>query len=169
VWVPAHDRKAAAALEAAGHVVDAEPTAMALELEALKGSAARMEIDLDGSMIEVARLNDHAYGYDHGFERALAQSPDHAGHVYLARVDGRAVSCVVAADSGDDCGIFFVATREEARGRGLATALMIRALEDARERGCGTSTLQATQAGRPIYERLGYRDLGPIQMWERRK
>ena len=35
-------------------------------------------------------------------------------------------------------------------------------------RGCEVSTLQATKAGRPVYERLGYRSFGEIQMWERR-
>jgi hypothetical protein len=46
---------------------------------------------------------------------------------------------------------------------------MRRALVDARERGCTTTTLQATQMGQPVYSRLGYRDYGRVQMWERRK
>ena len=61
-----------------------------------------------------------------------------------------------------------MATVPAARGRGLATALMAHALADARERGRTTSTLQATDLGRPVYERLGYRSLGEIQMWEKR-
>jgi hypothetical protein len=43
---------------------------------------------------------------------------------------------------------------------------MRQGLWDAREAGCETSTLQATAAGRPVYERLGYQDLGALQMWE---
>jgi hypothetical protein len=31
-----------------------------------------------------------------------------------------------------------------------------------------TSTLIATKLGRPTYERLGFRPLGALQMWERR-
>ena len=27
----------------------------------------------------------------------------------------------------------------------------------------------ATRLGRPVYERLGFRALGPLQMWERRR
>jgi hypothetical protein len=46
---------------------------------------------------------------------------------------------------------------------------MCQALHDARDRGRKTTTLQATKAGAPIYERLGYHDFGALQMWERRK
>jgi predicted GNAT family acetyltransferase len=42
------------------------------------------------------------------------------------------------------------------------------ALADARERGRTTSSLQASDAGRPIYERVGYRSLGEFEMWEKR-
>ena len=55
------------------------------------------------------------------------------------------------------------------RIEGLAAGLLHRALRDARERGCRTSTTQATAMGRPIYERIGYRDLGPVHMYERRE
>jgi GNAT superfamily N-acetyltransferase len=70
---------------------------------------------------------------------------------------------------GDNCDITLVATLPEARGRGMAGALIRRALADARERGCRTTTLVATRLGYPVYARLGYRDLGRLQMWERRK
>jgi hypothetical protein len=46
---------------------------------------------------------------------------------------------------------------------------MARALADARERGQLTTALVATKLGRPVYERVGYRDFGAFQMWERRK
>jgi hypothetical protein len=46
---------------------------------------------------------------------------------------------------------------------------MRRALADARERGCDVSTLEATVMGRPVYERLGYRTLGALEMGERRR
>jgi GNAT superfamily N-acetyltransferase len=61
-----------------------------------------------------------------------------------------------------------VAVVPEARGRNIAGKLLGHALADAAERGLETSTLVATRLGRPVYERLGYRPFGVLQMWERR-
>jgi ribosomal protein S18 acetylase RimI-like enzyme len=116
----------------------------------------------------VGLLNDLAYYSEPGeFEQSLASTPD-GMHLYGAIVDGECVSCLSATYHDSDCGIWFVATKSDARGRGHASALMKRALHDARERGCTTTTLQATKAGQPLYQRLGDRDLGAMQMWERR-
>ena len=91
-----------------------------------------------------------------------------AAHLYVARVDGEVVATTGVYDHDGDAGVYWVATAPEARGRGLATALMAQAMSDAHDRGCVTSSLQATALGAPIYARLGYRDLGALQMWERR-
>jgi predicted acetyltransferase len=61
-----------------------------------------------------------------------------------------------------------VAVVPEARGRNIAGNLLAHALADAADRGLETSTLVATRLGRPVYERLGYRSFGTLQMWERR-
>ena len=45
----------------------------------------------------------------------------------------------------------------EYRGRGLASELMNRIREDAKSRGVGRLILNATDMGRPIYEKLGYK------------
>jgi predicted acetyltransferase len=61
-----------------------------------------------------------------------------------------------------------VAVLPEARGHGISGKLMAHGLADAVERGARTSTLVATKLGRPVYERLGYRELGALEMWELR-
>jgi GNAT superfamily N-acetyltransferase len=165
VWVPHGEPAATEPLARAGHRFDGRPAAMALELDALAGEPDPGVRLVDApSFAEVGRLNDVAYGFSGDFERGFAGLSTENFHVYLAE----AGCSVVAFDHEGDCGIYLVATAPEARGRGLATALMTRALVDARERGCATSSLQATARGRPIYERLGFRDLGVIEMWERR-
>jgi GNAT superfamily N-acetyltransferase len=47
-------------------------------------------------------------------------------------------------------------TMPEWRGRGLASALLERLVEHAREAGAMSVSLRATAAGRPVYERYGF-------------
>lgn len=171
VWVPEGDEEAARGLEAAGHVLDAQPRAMGMDL----GEAERP--DLDGvewstgcDLLAVGRVNDSAYGYtDRGLESVIGSLPHGDVHSYGAEVDGTIAGVMLTIDSGSDTEIAWVATLEAARGRGLATALMRQALWDARERGQQTATLQATKLGAPVYERVGFTDYGELQMWERRR
>ena len=170
VWVPEHDRDVAVVLGRRGHILDADPAAMALELDRFEGQPTpAVAIDFDPDIADIARMNDVAYGFDGDFVRALGGLPGSTVHRYAAVLDGRPAAGMMTLDVNGDCLIAFVATLPEARGRGLASALMTRSLLDARERGCTTSSLQATKMGQPIYERLGFRDLGPLQMWEKRK
>jgi GNAT superfamily N-acetyltransferase len=170
VWVPEDDRAAAELLERVGHVLDARPAAMALELEGYEAAAAaELDLDPEPSMQDAARINDAAYGFAGDFERAFVRMPADRARLYVARVNGVPAATLASVRRGGDCGIYLVATRGEARGRGLATALMGRALADALERGCTTSSLQATRLGEPVYAKLGYRKLGELHMWERRR
>jgi GNAT superfamily N-acetyltransferase len=169
VWVPDHDREAAELLERAGHVLDARPAAMVCRLDDLELQPP-LALDLiEPDMVEAARLNDAAYGFAGDFESAFDALPPEPAHLYLARADGVPGCTVLTYEEDGECGVYLVATLPEARGRGLATALMTYALLDARRRGCITSSLQATLRGRPLYLRLGYREIGPVQMWERRR
>jgi GNAT superfamily N-acetyltransferase len=170
VWVPEHELAARSLLASAGHVLDATPAAMLLDLDRLQ-APARPEPDWSGEWdIEAAgAINDAAYGDASGlFARALGELPPDTGHAYLTRVEGRPASFVLVHDHEQNCEFWLAATIPEARGRGLVSGLLHRALLDARERGCTTSTTQATKMGEPVYERLGYRKFGTIEMWERR-
>ena len=136
----------------------------------------RLELDLpteldliEPDMAEAARVNDAAYGFAGDFERAFHSAPPEPAHLYLARADGVPACTVLTYEEDAECGVYLVATLPEARGRGLATALMTHALLEARERGCTTTSLQATMRGRPMYQRLGYTDIGAVHMWERRR
>jgi ribosomal protein S18 acetylase RimI-like enzyme len=171
VWVPEEDRESARALAAAGNVLDAAPRAMAAPIAEidLGGGAEGLDWRPAERLEEVTPIVGPAFGVTPAVTLAASEGlRDHMRFV-VARVDGVDAACVGALDVGGDCGIYMVATRAEARGRGLATALMRQALLDARERGMRTTSLQATRLGEPIYAGLGYRDLGAIQMWERRR
>jgi ribosomal protein S18 acetylase RimI-like enzyme len=170
VWVPEYHGRAAELLERAGHRLDANPAAMIAELgEVEPPRADDPEPDPRPAHDDLGVINDLAYGTGDAFQRLLGKGQGDPSHTYIAHLDGRPAASVVSHDHEGDCSIWWVATVPEARGRGLAPALMRRALADGSSRGCEVTTLQATKAGRPVYERLGYRSLGEIQMWERRK
>jgi GNAT superfamily N-acetyltransferase len=169
VWVPEQDRATAELLERAGHRLDGEPRAMGCELATLDVEPARdVDVEEGTPLREIARLNDQVYGLAGDLERSFSSLLAEGARTYAVRREGKVAASTVTLDHGGDCGVYLVATSPEARGAGLATALLTRALLDARERGCETSTLQATRIGRPLYARLGYRDLGAVEMWERR-
>ena len=70
---------------------------------------------------------------------------------------------------GYDCLITGVATPPEQRRRGIAGWLVWKVLDDARAEGLRTGSLQATKAGAPLYERMGFADFGFLEMWELRR
>ena len=173
VWIPATDDRARDALAEAGHKLDATPRAMGFELSGLQlpdpdpGIWIREEEPDEENMETLRRINETAYGYAAGDFPAIEPMPD--TDVYLADLDGKTVGTTLTWERGLDIEITFVATLPEARGRGIAKRLMGSALERARESGKTASTLIATKLGFPIYIALGYRDVGGLEMWERRK
>ena len=171
VWVPEEDRETAAFLERRGHVLDAAPTAMGAPLDEVAPSSAELtgELSRTPDPALLGRINDRAYGYGGSFERALGGVSPDAAHWYTVLLEGAPVCGLIVLDHEGDAEVDFVATVPEARGRGLAGSLMKIALDDARERGRVTTTLVATKLGRPVYERMGYRPLGAVEMWERRR
>lgn len=170
VWVPEADERSARLLASRGHVLDARPRQMRLDLGALAGATELAGPIEAAEWQDLCAVNDNAYGLPAGtFERGLGGEPDPGFRAYGAYEAGRLVSALATLEHRRDCVVFAVATLPDARGRGLAGGLLERALLEAGDRGCLTSTLQATAAGAPVYERLGYRDLGELQMWELRR
>jgi GNAT superfamily N-acetyltransferase len=172
VWVPSGDEPARSVLGRAGHVLDAEPALMAIDL---RGGFERPPADAledwtaDGDVAEVGPLNDRSYTFGtDSFTRAYAGLPGDELITYVARLDGRPAGCLMIVDHERNADVEMVAVVPEARGHGIAGKLLAHALADAAERGLETSTLAATKLGGPVYERLGYRQFATMQMWERR-
>jgi GNAT superfamily N-acetyltransferase len=170
VWVPDADSAIGEWLQSCGHEPSGSPRAMTLDLVNRELDVSdELECDSTGDVAALASINEQAYGLPTGeFTQALTAFAADSVEVYLAYEHGQAAACVAAVDADRDCGIYAVATRPASRGRGLASALMRRALTDALRRGCNTSSLQSSRSGFSVYERLGYRDLGAIHTWEHR-
>ena len=79
----------------------------------------------------------------------LAKTP-----LLLPISDGEPVCTSALVRNADVAGIYFVATLEDFRGRGAAVTW--EAARDGIEHGCRFASLQASELGRPVYERMGF-------------
>jgi GNAT superfamily N-acetyltransferase len=169
VWVRPGDDAAASFLDSRWHVLDAQPMAMAHDLNGVERPSpdALPDWSAEGDVADVAKLNDRSYKFGtDSFTRALRSLPDGAAHVYVARHDGHPVGCLLMLDHEGNTEVQTVAVVPEARGRGISGKLLAHALADAAERGNETATLIATPLGYPVYERAGFRPLERVSMWE---
>ncbi|MBB4663221.1 GNAT family N-acetyltransferase [Conexibacter arvalis] len=168
VWTRPGDEEGPRLLKAAGHLLEYEPMAMALELDALRapGDGPPFRLDRDPHPVEITTLNERANGELPGtFGTAFTGLREPGFHRYVAELDGRPAACLVTFDDGDNCMVQWVATDPVAQRRRLAGRLLHAALLDARERGMRTSTLESSYEGQRLYEGLGYAPLGRLGMW----
>jgi GNAT superfamily N-acetyltransferase len=122
---------------------------------------ASTEVDLSGlDVVEVEDVKEFWAVDEDGLEGLTPELDPSGAHFYVARLEGEGVAMLMAFDHDGDCGIYMVGTREAARRRGIATALSAHAVAAARERGCTTASLQATEMAERVYARVGFRDLG---------
>lgn len=77
----------------------------------------------------------------------------------VGRLDGALVATATTVDYGDVRWIGMVLVRKAFRGRGFGTAMLERAIGD------GPCGLDATELGRPLYRKLGFADVAPIDRW----
>lgn len=168
VWLHEDDRPGSAVLAEAGMTLDSSPPGMALELAGMAPSRTPGEVGVERTDDLDAVASVAGAGYGLPPELLTAGLPVLLRRVegWLARVDGAPAACVLIAREGDDAGVFMVATAPPFRRLGAAGAAISAALRNARERGCTTSTLQSSEMGRTLYERLGYRALGAYRLWE---
>ena len=99
------------------------------------------------------------------WQNVLALAPDGC---FGIDAEGTLVATTTAVCFGQKLAwIGMVITDPAYRGRGLAKLLMEHALEYLRARGVAWIKLDATDMGRPLYQRLGFRDECAIERWIR--
>jgi ribosomal protein S18 acetylase RimI-like enzyme len=116
-------------------------------------------------LADASRLVDAVFGCG-APHPAMLLTPSVLGEdfeVFIGREDGRAVATAVAFVSHGFCGVYAVATDAHARGRGYGEALSWAATLF---RPDLPATLQASDMGLPIYQRMGYEVFGDFTVWE---
>jgi hypothetical protein len=77
--------------------------------------------------------------------------------IYVGYDDGEPVVSGLGWRTGRTIGVYSIATIESARRRGFGAAMTVRIMADGVAAGCDVAVLQASELGRPIYERVGFR------------
>lgn len=134
----------------------------------------RLEPEPEPADAELCRLNSESEVPDfwavakeayasNGFPpEVFAGYTNHAGLLaenvaaFVARVDGQPVGIAMTIVSDGVAGIYWVGSREGARGHGLGRAVTVAATNAGFELGADIASLQASPMGRPIYTKLGY-------------
>jgi len=137
----------------------------------LTGRADGLEIRLvedAAGLREHARLVSRAYGLG---EAAVASVigerlwEREGNRVYVGESEGRPVAVGMSRQFGTTLGIYTMGTIPEARGRGFGRAMTERLVLDGVAAGCTISVLEASEMGRPLYERIGFRVVQDYGLW----
>jgi predicted acetyltransferase len=68
---------------------------------------------------------------------------------------------------GAVAGVYNVAALPSHRRRGIGEAMTWRSVARGREAGCTVAVLEASEMGRPVYERMGFRVVAPYRTFRR--
>ena len=155
-------------LEDAGFLYDQSCVGMAMELDYLPEVRLSQDLTIKAVTLNDQGIMDFAEVYASIFDpfdlniisyyKLLANSKvSHQEIVFLVGYHNeRAVVSGSCFFSGEVVGIYDIATHPQARKKGFATSITYRLLKIARDRGYSSAVLQASEAGVPIYKKLGF-------------
>ena len=120
-------------------------------------------VDDEKTARDIAELNAHAYEMPLEMVECMCNmylwGDDAFG--YVGYVDGDPVSCSATFPVAGTVYVALVATHPDHQRKGYAEAVMRRSIEEGQNAlGLTRTTLHASEAGRPLYEAMGY-DVGP--------
>lgn len=161
----------------AGFVVDDHTPGMATDLSKLRAAAEPPEGLEILPVQDAGTLQDWIEPFVSGFGLPATLAGDMAElfaglglglplRHYLGYLDGEPVATSTLYLGAGVAGIYNVATRAEARGRGIGTALTLAPLRDAQALGYKVGVLQSSEKGFPVYLRLGFEHLCAISYYK---
>lgn len=113
-----------------------------------------------------AGIEDHVQAAAAGFEMSedllrrivrpgILEAPGTT--VFVGYHDGEPVATGLGIRTGRTIGVYNIATVPTARRRGFGRAMTAHVVAEGAAAGCDVAVLQASDMGRPIYERMGFR------------
>jgi GNAT superfamily N-acetyltransferase len=153
--------------------------AMAVDINALASTALPpghtfQRIDADRRFREWTDVFASGYDLPRGLSRMLspealgADPADHAPIQFFAVFHGERMvaTSMMFLDDGL-AGLYCVATLADARGQGLGAHVTAEPLRRAQALGYRVGVLQSSEAGHPVYRRLGFQDVGAVPLFVR--
>ncbi|WP_374579151.1 GNAT family N-acetyltransferase [Phenylobacterium sp.] len=92
-------------------------------------------------------------------------TPTAGVETYVAWSDGTPMCTVSVTPTGETAAISLMATPPEHQRKGMGRALLSHVIDDYRRRGVTRFHLGATEAGRPLYESLGFELVADLPVW----
>ncbi|HET7472040.1 MAG TPA: GNAT family N-acetyltransferase [Candidatus Limnocylindrales bacterium] len=157
-----------------GLVVDATEPVLGTSLEDWSAVPLADGIELEwvthrAGFDEASRVMFAGFGMPESIFDAFADrfsmtvlGPDSYQRVVLARIDGEPVSTALGAVLDGVLGVYNVATIPARQRRGGGTAVTRAVIEDGIRQGAVAAMLQTSDAGRPVYERIGFHEVGTV-------
>jgi GNAT superfamily N-acetyltransferase len=87
--------------------------------------------------------------------------------LYLAFHDGIPVASSMTIRRKEVISVHWIGTLAKYRGKGIGAAISHKPLLDARAQGCKQAILLATDMGKPVYEKLGYKEYANYKVFSR--
>ena len=84
---------------------------------------------------------------------------------YIGWGEDGPMSAVSVTPTGNTAGISLMATPPEHQRKGMGRALLTQVIADYRSRGVERFHLTATEAGRPLYDSLGFEPIADLTAW----
>jgi GNAT superfamily N-acetyltransferase len=94
----------------------------------------------------------------------IGERPSNA-RFWLAWKENVPISKIGLYNGSGSAGIYGVATKPEARGLGLASILMIKAMQAAKEMGYKLAVLDSSPLAEKLYQRLGFITVAPLRLY----
>lgn len=87
---------------------------------------------------------------------------------YMGLKNGIPAATALLFKDGNIAGLYMVGTLPEARGYGIATDMVVHALKEAALMGCSVAILQASQMGKGVYDKIGFKEYCTIDIYKNR-
>jgi len=159
-------------LRAHGFRCTAHDAGMACELQTRRESSPcpdKIVIQLVDEPQSLVPLNTKLRKVRHDGHLLLARAEPKQIWNFVASCDGRPVGETTLFTGAGVAGVYDVTVLEEFRRRGIATALLVAALDHARELGLSIAILGATWMGQGMYARVGFRKICQLSFWRHGK